>query len=358
MYKIVRPLLFRGDPENIHDKALTIGRYLSESSLKKLIGFLYDFQDSRLESDFCGISFPNPVGLAAGFDKNAELVNFLPYIGFGFVEIGSVTAEGGKGNTKPRLFRLVEDEAIINRMGLNNYGAERIQERLRKIRPKVPLGVNIAKTHGPGILGELAIRDFCYSFERLYPRGDYITINISCPNTEEGKTFEDKTALEELLSSLMEKRDCISRYKKPVLIKISPDISFEELDDILEVSEKYGINGYVISNTSSRREWLSTPSEHIEKIGKGGLSGKPIRERSTELIRYVYEGLDKPNIIGVGGISSAENAYEKIRAGACLIQVFTGLVYEGPGLVRRIKKGLVNLMERDGFSSISEAVGT
>jgi len=355
-YKAIRPLLFRSDPEKVHRAVLMLGEYLSDSWLKEMAGLLYRTEDSALNTHVMGLDFPNPVGLAAGFDKNGVLTGLVPELDFGFMEVGSVTAQPKEGNPRPRLFRLPEDNAIINRMGLNNEGANRVYNRLRGKKNSVPIGINIAKTNDPEILGDRAIDDFWFSFSILSPVADYVVMNISCPNTEDGKTFEDKAALGELLSALED-----SEYygRKPTLVKISPDLTYSGFDDIMEVSESHGIDGYVIGNTASKRLYfLNTNEQELERIGKGGLSGPPIRERSTELIGYANRHLDSPTIIGVGGISSAENAYDKIRAGASLVQLYTGLVYEGPGLPKRINRGLKKFLERDGFSSISEAVGT
>lgn len=359
MYKVLRPLIFLQDPENAHDRILKVGEYLGRSPLREAVGWLYDFKDSRLESDVCGIHFLNPVGMAAGFDKNGVLLDFLPYLGFGYAEIGSVTAQSSEGNPKTRLFRLPEDEAIINRMGLNGGGADEVAGRLANRKFKIPVGINIAKTNYPSLQDDAAIEDYCYSFEKLYGIADYIVINISCPNTEDGRTFEDLHSLRELLYGLRTvERELIENgcEKKPVLIKISPDLSYSTLDGILEVSEHFTA-GYVMCNTSSGRFGLRTSKKRIAEIGRGGLSGKPVRGKSTELIGYTYRHLERPVIIGAGGIDSPEAAYEKIRAGASLVQVFTGLVYEGPALVKKINQGLVKLLERDGFSSIPEAVG-
>jgi dihydroorotate dehydrogenase len=357
MYKsLVRPILFRLKPENAHRKVVKLGQCLSYPLIGNVVGYLYRFDDDVLHSTHFDIHFNNPVGMAAGFDKNGALLGFFPNLGFGYVEMGSVTAEYGEGNPEPRVFRLPEDEAIINRMGLNNDGADAVYERLYGRGIAIPVGVNIAKTHDPEIMGERAIEDFCYSFRVLYPVGDYVTINISCPNTEEGKTFEDKAALVELLSAIKETEGAFQR-KKPVFVKISPDVTYPMLDDILEVSEDHGISGYVIGNTSLKRHGLNTDAAEIERIGKGGLSGKPIKKITTELIDYTYSHLGDPFIIGVGGIFSGEDAYEKILAGASLFQVYDGLIYEGPGLPKRINRDLAGLLKRDGFTSISEAVG-
>jgi dihydroorotate dehydrogenase len=358
MYKLIRPIFFAQDSEKIHDQIKCLGRFLSGTVWQNLIRRMYDYQNQALGVEFLGIKFKNPIGLAAGFDKNGELLEFLPSLGFGFLEIGSITAQAREGNPKPRLFRLVKDQALINRMGLNNRGADVIYGALKDREFKIPVGVNIAKTHDPRILGHQAIADFIYSFKRLHTLGDYIVFNISCPNTAEGKTFEEKEALTELLSEVR-KVVLEKNIAKPILVKISPDVSFEQLDAILDISESFGVSGYIISNISMKaREWLKTGAEQIQKIGKtGGVSGRPIRQRSTELISYAYRRLKRPCIIGLGGVDSAETAYEKIKAGASLVQIYTGLIYEGPGLVKKINQGLVELLGREGFRNISEAVG-
>jgi dihydroorotate dehydrogenase len=242
-------------------------------------------------------------------------------------------------------------------MGLNNKGADEIYENIKGNTFKVPIGINIAKTHDFEIMGKKAIEDFCYSFEKLYSLGDYIALNISCPNTTEGKTFEDETALDELLFNLKQKEALINPEKrKPILIKLSPDINHAELDNLLDLSEKYKIDGYVISNTSAKRENLRTTHERLAEIGKGGLSGKPLRDVSTHLIGYVASSFKTAKIIGVGGVFSAKDAYEKMAFGASLVQVYTGLIYEGPGLVKRINRDLVKLIETEGYSSINDIV--
>ena len=353
MYGLAKHLLFKADPEVLHDLVLKVGSKIGNKKLvKNALKALYDFEDEMLHINLFGREFRNPVGLAAGFDKNGELIELFPYLGFGFAEIGSVTAKPSKGNPKPRIFRLTEDEALINRMGLNNYGAEAVAEKLSGKRFEMPVGINLAKT--PEIMGKHGVEDFLYSFERLYPLGDFTVLNISCPNTKDGKTFEDKEALDELLESLSELRE---NFNKPLLIKISPDLSYKALDDILEVSKEHKIDGYVICNTTTQRCNLKTDEERVKKIGYGGLSGKPIKDRATELIRYVYSQSDDEIIIGVGGIFSAEDAYEKITAGSSLVELFTGLVYKGPGVVKKINKGLTNILEKEGFSKIEEAVG-
>ncbi|MBN2101682.1 MAG: quinone-dependent dihydroorotate dehydrogenase [Candidatus Aenigmarchaeota archaeon] len=332
MYRLLRPLVFRLGPEDAHSYAIEAGKYLSGTPFRQVIDQTYNLKDKRLETEFCGINFPNPVGLAAGFDKNGELLDFLPSLGFGHIEIGSVTAKPSNGNPKPRIFRLPEYESIINRMGLNNEGADAVYERLKNKKCKVPLGINIAKTNDKEITGDSAIRDYCYTFRKMNDSADYITLNISCPNTEDGRTFQDKSALKELLSEIEINRR--SGKRKPVLVKLSPDLTYGEIDRILDISENYGINGYVISNTTKSRDCLSSGEV-------GGVSGRCLKEKSTEMIRYVNRQLKDPEIIGAGGIMTPDDAKEKMEAGAKLIQIYTGLIYRGPGLVKRINKGLL-----------------
>ncbi len=283
---------------------------------------------------------------------------FFSSLGFGYVEVGSITAKASKGNPQPRLFRLAEDEALINRMGLNNLGAEeifkRFEENIMDFPVNYPVGINIAKTHDPEIMGEKAIEDILFSYKKCKDMGDYVTINISCPNTKEGKTFEQTSALKELLTELRKVKS-----DNPLLLKVSPDLNRSNIEEIIQIGSDYEINGYVISNTSPNRAGLKTLVNRIEEIGKGGLSGQPVRERSTDLISLVYNLTSgKKTIIGVGGVNSAESAYQKIKAGASLVQLYTGLIYEGPGLVKEINEGLVHLLERDGYGNISEAVGS
>ena len=345
------------DPEDAHDKAIDWGKYLNESFLKRYINYFYNYENHILNTNVYGINFKNPVGLAAGFDKNAELIDFLPALGFGYTEIGSVTARYKFGNEKPRLFRLPKDKAVINRMGLNSLGAKMICENLRNAKHEIPVGVNITKTHDPNMNLDEAKNDIIHTFREVYKFADYITLNISCPNTKENKTFEDPKTLDEIIYALRFTELRIGP-EKPVFVKLSPDLAYERLDSILSICEYHGIQGYVVGNTTSFRQNLCTSQKELETIGQGGLSGLPIKKRSTEMIKYVYRRLNKPIIIGVGGIMSAEDAYEKICVGASLVQILTGLVYEGPGLVKSINKGLVRLLEKDGFKSLNDAVGS
>lgn len=341
LYKnLVKPFLFKKDAEQAHELALSLSRKTSNSSfLASLASLAYGFNHRSLHRTYWGLDFPNPIGLAAGFDKNGETPLAIQALGFGFIEVGSITAQPSAGNPKPRAFRLPKDHSLINRMGLNNNGSQEVVDTLARLNLNIPLGVNIAKTNDSTIHGDAAIQDYLFSYELANQVADYITINISCPNTGEGKTFEDPDALQQLLSALK----ITSKGRKPSLVKFSVDTDKPTLERLVELCEEHSVSGYVATNTSSLRDGISTNPSTLNEIGNGGLSGRAIAERSTEMIRWISEMLNgKKPIIGVGGIDSPENALEKIDAGASLLQVYTGLVYEGPGLVKKLKKSLVN----------------
>lgn len=357
IYKtFVRPFLFQMEAEQAHERAVSVAVRTSHSRFLQMVGSgLYNYQSSSLERNLWGLHFRNPVGLAAGFDKNGLFPEVMEHLGFGFVEAGSITADPSTGNPRPRAFRLPQDHSLINRMGLNNDGAKTIVKRLKNRSINIPLGINVAKTHDPAIVGDRAIMDYRFSFLEALKVADYVTLNISCPNTADGKTFEDPGALDELLTALNIKSDA---RIVPTLVKFSVDLERAELEKLVEVCENHLVHGYVATNTSSKRDGLLTEAETVKRIGSGGLSGRAIARKSTMIIRWIYELLkgQKP-IIGVGGIDSAEAAVEKIKAGADLLQVYTGLIYEGPGLVRKINKGLVRYMKRHGIDSIYQISG-
>jgi len=340
LYKsFIKPLLFRLEAEQAHDLTHRLAEKASENSILQLLTrILYGFQSSRLKQNFWGLSFRNPIGLAAGFDKNGKIPEITEALGMGFTEVGSMTANACTGNPKPRSFRLPEDHALINRMGLNNDGVKTIVKRLKNKSLTIPLGVNIAKTHDPSIMGDDAIRDYQFSFREAQEIADYITINISCPNTKEGKTFENPAILDELLSALNIKADA---SMVPSLIKFSSDLSRKELVNLLDICEKHRIHGYVASNTSSDRSDLKTDPSVLTQIGPGGLSGPPVFEKSLQLVKWINRETNgqKP-IIGVGGIDSFERALTMLKAGASLLQIYTGLIYEGPSLVKTINRKL------------------
>ncbi len=363
MYAFFRPLLFNIDPERAHNISTGTARLVQGIS-PSLVQPMFSFEHPSLSQEVWGRKFDNPVGLAAGFDKNGVLVRFWSKVGFGFCEIGSVSARASAGNPKPRAFRLPADRALINRMGLNNDGAEEVSRRLKKLQLNQlpPLGINLAKTHDPSIVGKGALLDFRHTFRLMAELGTYIVLNISCPNTAEGKTFEEPASLAELLKAIFADREDLG-LKVPILIKLSPTFSqyvvFDSaIEEIVSIALEYGVQGLIATNTAPDRENLTTSPEVLERIGRGGLSGSPLTLRTTRLIKYLYEKTEgKLPIIAVGGIDSAETAYANIRAGASLVQLYTGLVYRGPGVVKKIKKGLVRLLRQDGFESIKDAIG-
>lgn len=338
IYKhLLKPYLFRQDAETAHEWAINFSSATHNSIfLQFLARLLYSGSDKGLEQTLMGLKFPNPIGLAAGFDKNGRTPNAMAALGFGFLEVGSITAVPSAGNPKPRAFRLAEDESLINRMGLNNEGAQVITKRLSTISTQIPLGVNIAKTNDASIHGDAAIQDYLYSYELAKDVADYITVNISCPNTGEGKTFEDPAALSDLLTALDLKNSAI-----PTLVKFSVDTDKLTLQSLVELCEDLHVDGYVATNTSSNRTGLNTSEKQLAQIGNGGLSGAAISNRSTEIVSWIYDVLkgSKP-IIGVGGINSPDQALAKFAAGANLIQIYTGLIYEGPSLIKRLKTAI------------------
>ncbi|MBI3292638.1 MAG: quinone-dependent dihydroorotate dehydrogenase [Elusimicrobia bacterium] len=313
--------------------------------------------DPRLSVRLWDLTFPNPVGLAAGFDKGCEWVAGLPALGFGFLEVGTITPLPHGGNPSPRLFRAVKDEALINRLGFNNPGAKVARERLRRFTQRlIPIGVNIGKT--PTTPQEDAISDYLNALEALFHYADYLVLNVSSPNTQGLRQFEAPSRLEELLSAVCERhRQLAGRaggHRPPLLVKISPDLSPEQLEQVTEAALRHHLGGIIATNTTVSREGLRTLVTQ-----EGGVSGLPLVARSTAVIQRIFRQVKgRLAVIGVGGIFSAEDAYAKIRAGASLIQIYTGLVYRGPGLVKRVNAGLLALCQRDGFSSVQAAVGT
>ena len=336
MYKqIIRPLLFWFDPEEVHYFTFSLIRILSKiPGFPALFKFIYQVNDSRLETEVFGLRFSNPVGLAAGFDKDAKLYQELSNFGFGFIEIGTLTPVGQDGNPKKRLFRLKEDNAIINRMGFNNGGVQEAVERLRKNRG-VLIGGNIGKNKLTP--NKDATTDYEICFEALYDYVDYFVVNVSSPNTPNLRELQDKEPLTHLLQTLQNKN--ITKPKpKPILLKIAPDLTNEQLLDIIEIINETKIAGVIATNTTISREGLQ--SENKEELG--GLSGKPLTNRSTEVIRFLSEKSNKSfPIIGVGGIHSAQDAIDKLEAGASLIQLYTGFIYEGPALIKAINKKIL-----------------
>ncbi|MCC9073631.1 quinone-dependent dihydroorotate dehydrogenase [Flavobacterium sp. F-65] len=337
MYKLlIRPILFRFDPEEVHYFTFSFVRFISKiPGVSSIIKAIYKVNDSRLEREVFGIKFSNPVGLAAGFDKDAKLYKELSDFGFGFIEIGTVTPVGQEGNPKKRLFRLKEDQAIVNRMGFNNGGVIEAIERLKENKG-VLIGGNIGKNKVTP--NENAVDDYIICFNALFNHVDYFVVNVSSPNTPNLRALQDKEPLTQLLQTLQNK-NLTHAKPKPILLKIAPDLTDEQLLDIIDIIKTTQIAGVIATNTTISREGLQS----INKEEMGGLSGKPLTKRSTEVIRFLSEKSNKAfPIIGVGGIHTAQDAIEKLNAGASLVQLYTGFIYEGPALIKAINKEILN----------------
>lgn len=337
-------MLFHLDPEKVHQRVAAGLRFvMSIPGLGSWLRSYYNIRDARLQVNVLGMSFPNPVGMAAGFDKEARLYNALTNLGFGHVETGTFTPKGQPGNPKPRLFRIPEDRALINRMGFNNCGAAIAAKRLKTNKPKIIVGVNLGKnTTTPN---EQAVQDYLEAFKKLYDSADYFVINVSCPNISDLRELQDKESLRAILLAVT-KENRQKPKPKPILLKLSPDLNTDQIDDTLQIIEETGIDGIVATNTSVNRQGLKTKKEVIDSIGNGGLSGLPIKDRSTEIIRYIAKKKPGFPIIGVGGIFTPDDAIEKLRAGASLIQVYTGFIYQGPGIARKINKTLLKQLNK------------
>lgn len=349
-HHILKPVLFQFDPEKIHHFSTNFGNRPIIADIIRQFQSIPETELPLLEQHLQTLHFTNPIGLAAGFDKNAQLAEFSDAIGFGFREVGSITAKPSSGNPKPRLFRIPQDHGLINRMGLNNDGADIISLRIEADYHKP--AVNIAKTHDPSIEGQNAIYDYVYSFKKLAPHAKYITLNISCPNTAEGKTFENPEVLKDLMEALSAER---SPATPPVFVKFSADLTHDELSPLLQITEDHEVNGYICCNTSTDRSSLTTSPNTLNTIGKGGISGKPVFSKSSNMLSFIRQETDASRIlIGVGGIDGPLNAHTAIGAGADLLQIYTGLIYEGPTLVRRILKGFLHTMKSEDLHSFEE----
>ena len=405
----IRPILFsalKADPEWLHHHTLRLLGWLAQTSqrpqthwVQTQLQQVYCLSDARLEQSLWGLKFPNPLGLAAGFDKDGVATSIWGALGFGFAELGTVTLQAQPGNPRPRLFRLVEDKAVLNRMGFNNHGAEALARRLQLLKvgklkqelkveslednlqpsnlpygaqpsnlqpsnlqpstfkPIVPVGINLGKSKVTPL--EEAAADYLGSFRLLKDLGDYFVVNVSSPNTPGLRSLQDAAQLGLILDTLQQENNT----QKPILVKIAPDLEWDAIADVINLAQTHQLAGIVATNTTIRRDILKT--QRIIKTGKsvseeaGGISGAPLRQRSTEVIRFIHQQTQgQLPIIGVGGIFTAEDAWEKITAGASLIQVYTGLVYEGPWMMRRIMEGLLLKLEERGLASISEAVGS
>ncbi|MBQ0006860.1 MAG: quinone-dependent dihydroorotate dehydrogenase [Alistipes sp.] len=339
MYRLISKILFRFSPERIHNMTMKILRIVSFMPLgNKVLEWLYSFNNPSLEREIFGLKFKNPVGFAAGFDKNGDYYNTIAALGFGFMEIGSLTPEPQPGNPKPRIFRLIQDKAIINRMGINNKGVKYAVGKLQKCPPKLILGGNIAKnTTTPN---DDAAKDYEKAFSLLYDYVDYFVINVSCPNVKDLTSLQNIESTAEIIDHILELRRYYDDYR-PILIKVSPDISTEHLDSLLDLIMISGIDGIVATNTTRSRENLVTYRGTVDDIGNGGLSGAPLFRKSIEMVRHIHaytKGILP--IIGVGGIMTPSQAKEMLDAGASLIQIYTGYIYNGPGFVKRILKML------------------
>lgn len=345
-YDLLKPALFQLPPETAHGMTHRLLRAAQGTPAMDLVRERYAVRDERLRVEAFDAEFPNPVGVAAGFDKNAEVPRALAALGFSHIEVGGVTAERQPGNPQPRLFRLREDEALINRMGFNNDGADIVGDRLdREPMPDVPVGINIGKSKSTPLAE--AADDYRYTYDRVADAGDYFVVNVSSPNTPGLRELQNRAALEEILGGLAD------AGAAPLLVKLSPDLPEAAVEDAIGVVDDLDLDGIIATNTTtSRPASLQSP----QRAERGGLSGKPIEDLATDRVRFVAERTDVP-VIGVGGVSDAAGAYEKIRAGASLVQLYTGLVYEGPSLARDINAGLVSLLDRDGFDSVTDAVG-
>lgn len=342
MYKsIIRSFLFKFDPEAVHYFTFDLIKIFFKIPFSaRLVRSLFHVNHPNLERELFGLKFKNPVGLAAGFDKNALLYNELANFGFGFIEVGTVTPKAQDGNPKKRLFRLKADNGLINRMGFNNAGLEALIARLKKNKNKVIIGGNIGKNNHTS--ADQYTEDYAQCFKALHPYVDYFVLNVSCPNVGSHAKLTDKDYLTELITEI-KRLNSEFDIQKPILLKIAPDLNQLQLDEIITLVGETKIAGVIACNTSISRVGLKTPKTVLETIGMGGLSGQPIKSKSTEVIRYLSQKSQKAfPIIGVGGIHSAQDALEKIQAGADLVQIYTGFVYEGPALIKRINKALIN----------------
>jgi dihydroorotate dehydrogenase len=341
VYKeLLRPLLFKLDPEKVHHLTTTALKSAYKLPLAKSISrSLFQLNDPRLERKVFGLTFPNPVGLAAGFDKDARMIDEFAELGFGFIEIGTLTPKAQEGNPRPRLFRLPQDGAIINRMGFNNEGVDRAVERLRSRKSNVIVGGNIGKNKVTP--NEQALQDYLYCFDALYDVVDYFVVNVSSPNTPDLRALQEKEPLLDLLSNLQNRNQGKAK-PKPLLLKIAPDLNQAQLDDIVEIAVQTQLSGVIATNTTISRAGLTTSVERIAQMGAGGLSGKPLTHASTEVVRYLRQQLpESVRLIGVGGIMTPQDALDKLSAGADLVQLYTGFIYEGPGLIKQINQRLL-----------------
>ncbi|MCA9842659.1 MAG: quinone-dependent dihydroorotate dehydrogenase [Cyanobacteria bacterium HKST-UBA03] len=365
MYDLIRPLLFAMDAESAHD----IITGLMASPLGPVVSTLVPMATRSypaLQQELLGRTLPNPVGLAAGLDKHVQLVEMARWLGCGFHEVGAITAQASQGNPKPRLFRLPTDHALINRMGLNNAGAANLKHQLKALPKDFCVGINLSKTPQPHITGPLALQDFGLALKHALGCGSYISLDVSCPNTADGTTFCQPDTLAELLAFLANQQQALlsnhPTQAKPWLVKLSPDLTSDTLAHLVDVAQPYVdkglMAGWVACNTTRTRDNLTTDAQTVEQLGPGGLSGPPVFDKSLAVVRTLYQLTGGQHlIVGVGGIRDTESAWAYMTHGASLIQLYTGLVYEGPGLVERIKAGLDAKLKQHGLTNIAQAVG-
>lgn len=346
MYKLFRFVLFQFDAEKVHYFVVRLLNIIHRFMPARVIfRKLYVVESPQLSTSFLGLNFPNPVGLAAGFDKNAQNIDTLADCGFGFIEIGTVTPKAQPGNDKPRLFRLKADQAILNRMGFNNDGVEAAVAELKaRQNRKIIIGGNIGKNKWTS--NEDAVFDYLLTYEALFPYVDYFVVNVSSPNTPNLRALQEKEPLQNLLLQLQQK-NATKTVPKPILLKIAPDLTDTQIDEIIEIVFLTKIAGLIVANTTISRDQLKTPTSEIEQMGAGGISGKPLAARTTELIRYIHQKSEgKIPMMAVGGIHSAKDALDKLDAGASLVQLYTGFIYEGPALVKAINKAILQRAQK------------
>lgn len=350
---IARKIFFLIDPEKIHHWMIIFGAFLGSNPVTRVItSFFFSYSNKSLEQKILEVHFKNPVGLAAGFDKDAQIIDIMKPTGFGFTEVGSITGESCPGNKRTRLWRLIKSRGLLINYGLNNDGSEKISARLSKKHFKIPVFTNVAKTNSKETNTiEAGIVDYMKAYKKFAGIGNFSVINISCPNAYGGEPFTDPAKLEKLLAEISK-----IPTKKPILIKIAPDLKHETVDKIIEISLKHGVKGFICTNLTKDRNNPKILEKELP--GPGSISGKPIEDLANKMIAYVCKKTEgKVVIIGVGGIFSAKDAYKKIKLGASLVQLITGMIYEGPQLISEINQGLAKLLENDGFKNISEAIG-
>ena len=350
---LLQPLFFQFDPELVHDRVVFLGEFLGRFTLtRNITSSLLNYSNKKLEQDILGINFKNPIGLGAGFDKNAQLTNILPSVGFGFAEVGSITGELCEGNPKPRLWRLKKSKSLLVWYGLINEGCEVLSKKLKSKKFKIPIGTNIAKTNSPNtVYTDEGIADYIKAFKKFAEIGAYFTINVSCPNAYGGLPFTDAKRLDKLLTQI----DKITT-KKPIFLKLSPDLSKAEIDKIIKMCDLHRVHGFVLTNLTKNKtnKTIHEPMPSAE----GGMSGKVVEDLANNLISDIYKKTQGQYvIIGLGGVFCAEDAYKKIKLGASLVELITGMIYEGPQVISEINMGLVKLLGRDGYSNIYQAIG-